>query len=301
MLHRLKRDKILLLMLAPGLIHLILFKYLPMFGIIIAFKHYSVFTGIWESPWAGLHYFQQFFNMPAAYELIRNTLLLGLYNIVWGFPAPIILAILLNEIRVNGFKRIIQTLTYLPHFVSVVVLMGMVTMFLSPVDGLINVILQWIGVKPIAFMQEASWFRTVFVTSGIWQEIGWGSIIYLAALTAISPSLYEAAEIDGASRLRRMIHVTLPGIMPAIIILFILRIGNLMEMSGGMFEKVFLLQNPATLEVSDVLTTYVYRIGLVSGNFSYGASIDMFTGVVGLLLIVGTNYFSKKVGEGSLW
>ncbi|MFS0724182.1 ABC transporter permease [Paenibacillus sp. 1P07SE] len=298
LLKRIKADRYLLIMLLPGVLYFLLFKYLPMFGVLIAFKNYNVFAGFMESDWVGMRYFRMFFDNPDAWPIIRNTLLLGIYRIIWGFPAPIILALLLNEIRIYRFKRFVQTVSYMPHFISTVVVTGMVAMFLSPTNGIVNLFLENFGVQPTAFLQNPNWFRTIYIASDIWQEVGWGSIIYLAALTTIDPSQYEAAAIDGASRWRQMISVTLPGIMPAIIILFILRVGNVLETG---FEKVYLLYNPATYDKADILATYVYRIGLTQGNYSYGTAIDLFTGVIGLLFVISANYMGRRAGETSLW
>ncbi|WP_246067139.1 ABC transporter permease [Paenibacillus koleovorans] len=293
-----KRDRVFLLLLLPAVLYYVLFKYAPMFGIIITFKKYEVFKGIWESNWVGVKYYIQFFQNPDAWPLFRNTLLLGLYNLIFGFPAPILLALVLNEVRITFVKRFVQTVSYLPHFISTVVVTGMAAMFLSPTTGIINEALVWLGMEPIAFLQKASWFRTIYVSTGIWQEIGWGSIIYLAALTTIDPQLYDAAEMDGASRIKKVWYITLPGILPAIVILFILRVGHILE-SG--FEKVYLLYNPATYETADIIPTYVYRMGIVQSNFSYGAAIDVFMGLIGLVLVVGVNRMARKVGEVSLW
>ncbi|MBO9609872.1 MAG: sugar ABC transporter permease [Paenibacillaceae bacterium] len=295
---KIKRDRYFLLLLLPGILYYALFKFAPMFGILIAFKNYHIFTGFWASEWVGLKYFRMFFDNPDAFVIIRNTFLLGVYRILFGFPAPIVLALLLNEVRLRAFKKTVQTITYLPHFISTVVVTGMTALFLSPVNGIVNEALGLFGVEPIAFLQQADWFRTVYVSTEIWQEIGWGSIIYLAALTTIDPHLYEAAGMDGAGRWRQMLYITLPGITPAIVILFILRIGQVME-SG--FEKVFLLYNPATYEKADILATYVYRAGLVENNYSYGSTIDLFMGVIGLVFVVTANAISRKVGETSLW
>lgn len=297
-LQQVMRDKYLLLLFAPTFVYLFIFKYLPMFGIVISFKRYNVYKGIWASEWVGLKYYQIFFENPDAWEIIRNTILLGGYKLFWGFPAPIILALLLNEVRHAFFKRFVQTVSYLPHFISTVVMCGMITMFLSPTSGFINEIIQGFGLKPITFLQEASWFRSIYVSSEIWQDIGWGSIIYLAALTTVDPSLYEASEIDGASRWKQTLHVTLPGIAPAIAILFILNIGRILEIG---FEKVYLLYNPATYETADIISTYVYRVGIEQGNFSYATAIDLFMGIVSLILVYSANYVSRKFGETSLW
>ncbi len=292
------RDKYLLILVAPTMLYILLFKYMPMFGIVIAFKRYVVNKGVWGSDWVGLRYFQQFFSNPDAYEIIRNTFILGGYKLLFGFPAPIILALLLNEVRVHVFKRFVQTVSYLPHFISTVVVSGMVVMLLSPTSGLINQIIGAFGFKPINFLMEAGWFRTVYVTSEVWQGIGWGSIIYLAALTSIDPQTYEAAEMDGANRWKQTWHVTLPGLTPAIAILLLLNVGSILEIG---FEKVFLLYNPSTYATADIISTYVFRMGIVGGNFSYGAAVDIFMGLISLVLVTGANYTSRRLADTSLW
>jgi putative aldouronate transport system permease protein len=292
------RDKYYLLLLAPLLIYYVLFKYVPMLGIVISFKQYNLMKGIWASDWVGLKYYYQFFANPDAFKVIRNTFLLGIYKLIFGFPIPIILAILLNELKSAIYKRFVQTVSYLPHFISTVVVAGMVTVFLSPSVGVVNKWLTVLGLHPVSFLQDADWFRTIYVASGIWQEAGWSSIIYLAALTAIDPSLYEAAEMDGASRWRKMRHITLPGIAPAIVIILILNIGNLIDIG---FEKVFLLYNAATYETADIISTYAYRVGIVQGNFSYGTAIDLFMGIIGLFFVISANYASRKLTETSIW
>jgi putative aldouronate transport system permease protein len=297
-LRKLDQSKYLLLLFLPTLIFYILFKYLPIFGIVISFKDYNLFKGILDSPWVGFKYYRMFFHSPDFFELIRNTFLLGLYKLIFGFPAPIILALILNEVRQSFFKKFVQTVSYLPHFISNVVVASMVLMFLSPSSGVVNQLIGALGMDPINFMSRPEFFRAIYVISEIWQHAGWETIIYLAALTAIDPLLYEAAEIDGASRWKQLFHVTLPGITPAIVILFILNIGNVLDIG---FEKVFLLYNPAIYQTSDILSTFVYRTGLGQGNFSYAAAIDLFTGIISLLFIYSANYISRKVGETSLW
>ncbi|MNI02641.1 putative multiple-sugar transport system permease YteP [compost metagenome] len=292
------RSKYLLLMFLPCLAYYLIFKYVPMFGIVVSFKDYNLYKGIWESDWVGLKYYKMFFNSPDFWVIMRNTLLLGIYKLVFGFPAPIILALLLNEVKNVVFKRFVQTVSYLPHFISNVVVAGMVVMFLSPSTGFINHIINSLGFQSIHFMNAPDMFRSIYVASEIWQHIGWETIIYLAALTSIDPSLYEAADMDGASRWRKLWHVTLPGVASTIIILLILNVGRVLEIG---FEKVFLLYNPATYSTADILSTYVYRTGLVSGNFSYAAAIDMFTGVVCLFFIYSTNYLSRRISQTSLW
>ncbi|WP_256257802.1 MULTISPECIES: sugar ABC transporter permease [unclassified Paenibacillus] len=285
-------------MFTPCLLYYLIFKYLPMGGIVISFKDYSLYKGIWESSWVGLKFYNMFFQSPDFWTLLRNTFLLGLYKLVFGFPAPIILALLLNEVKNAFFKRFVQTVSYLPHFISNVVVAGMVVMFLSPTSGIVNRFIESLGFDAIHFMVRPELFRTIYVSSEIWQHIGWETIIYLAALTSIDPALYEAADIDGASRWNKLWSVTLPGIAPAIIILFILNVGRVLEIG---FEKVFLLYNPATYSTADILSTYVYRTGLINGNFSYAAAIDMFTGIICLIFIYAANTLSRRLSETSLW
>ncbi|ETT69738.1 binding-protein-dependent transport systems inner membrane component [Paenibacillus sp. FSL R7-277] len=291
-------NKTLWLLFLPCLLYYLIFRYAPMFGLVITFKDYNLFKGIWASDWVGLKYYRMFFENPDFWPLMKNTLLLGLYKLVFGFPAPVILAILLNEVRKAAFKKFVQTVSYLPHFISNVIVASMVIMFLSPTGGLINNLLGTFGIGPINFMNEPGMFRGIYVLSEIWQHIGWETIIYLAALTAIDPQLYEAADMDGASRMRKIWHVTLPGISPAIVITLILNIGKVLEIG---FEKVFLMQNPAIYDTADIISTYVYRVGMEQGNFSYGASIDLFMGIISLIFIYSANYISRRVSETSLW
>jgi len=291
-------SKYLIFMSLPMLIYYLLFQYLPMFGIMIAFKNYNVRKGVWASDWVGFKYFDLFFSTPDFLILLKNTFLLGFYSIVWGFPAPLLLALLINEIRSSVFKRFVQTVSYLPHFISNVIVVSMLTMFLSPSGGLVNSIIGLLGFEPIYFLSLPEAFRTIYISSGIWQGIGWGTIIYLAALTTVDPHLYESADIDGAGRWKKMWHISIPSITPIIILLLILNIGGLL--STG-FEKVFLLYNPLTYETADIISTYVYRTGLVNGNFSYASAIGVFNGVTNLLLLLAANYLSKKYKQVSLW
>ncbi|QJD86893.1 sugar ABC transporter permease [Cohnella herbarum] len=298
-LKRMNDSKYLLLLFLPTALYYLIFEYGPMFGIVVAFKDYNTFAGVWASDWVGLKYFRIFlFENPDFLKLLRNTFLIGVYSLVWGFPAPIVLALFLNELRSNIFKRVVQTVSYLPHFISNVIIVSMIVMFLSPDGGLINKLIGLFGEEPIYFLSKSEMFRTIFVSSGIWQGVGWGTIIYLAALTSVDPHLYEAAELDGAGRWKKMIHVSLPGIVPIIIILLILNIGGLL---GTGFEKVFLLYNPMLYETADIFSTYTYRVGLLQGNFSYATAIGVFNGVVGFVLIVLTNYIARKTRETSLW
>lgn len=293
-----KRDKFLLLLSALPITYYIIFHYIPMYGAIIAFKDFSPMKGILGSPWVGLKWFKEFFDSAFCYRLIRNVLLINIYSILWGFPIPIIFALLLNEIKDGPFKRFVQTVSYLPHFISVVVIVGIMVNFLSPTDGVINMFIKKLGYQPINFMNEAKWFRTIYISSDIWQSFGWNSIIYLAALSSIDPSLYEAAKIDGANRWKQTIHITIPGILPTIIILLILRMGNMMSIG---FEKIILMYSPATYEVADVISTYVYRVGILGGEFSFGAAIGLFNSLINFILLLLVNNISRKLSNIALW
>lgn len=294
-----RRHHILYLMSIPLILYYALFQYGPMYGVIMAFQDYNIRDGIWGSEFVGLENFTKFFQSSQCWRLIRNTLSISIQSIIFSFPAPLILALLLNEIKSNKFKRVVQTVTYLPHFISVVVVCGMLHQFLAR-DGFITSMLSAIGLvenKNLLGIKEL--FQPIFIFSGIWQEVGWGSIIYLAALTGIDEQLYEAAMIDGANRWKRILHVTLPGIAPTIIMMLILRMGSVMSVG---YEKIILLYNPQTYETADVLSTYIYRYGL-GGSFDYGytTAIGVFSPVINLILIVAANQISRKVSETSLW
>lgn len=298
LLGQVKRDRIFLLLLAPVLVYYILFKYVPMFGIVISFMDYNLFKGIKGSPWVGLKYYKQFFENRDAFVIIKNTVLLGGYKLLFGFPAPVILALMLNELKGKIFKRFVQSVSYLPYFLSTVVVSSMIVMLLSPSTGWLNLMIQRLGFPAINFLQEAEWFRTIYVSSEIWQQAGWSSIIFLAAITTIDPQLYEAATVDGAGRLKQIWHVTLPGIATTVVIMFILQIGQVLEIG---FEKVFLLSNVATYDTSDIISTFVYRVGLLQGGYSYGTAIDLFMGIIGFVLVYASNKLSRRYGETSLW
>ncbi|MEH7414483.1 ABC transporter permease subunit [Neobacillus drentensis] len=286
------------LLIIPSVLYFIIFKYIPMLGTIIAFKDYSVVQGIMGSPWAGLKYFKLFFDNPAAWDLIKNTLFISLYDIAACFPLPIILAIALNEIRQGRFKKFVQIVTYAPYFISTVVLVSMIIVLTSPRLGIFNHILEAIGLHSINFMGDPGLFRSIYVWSDVWQFTGYSAVIYLAALSGIDTSLYEAAKIDGASRLQKIIHVDLPGIMPAITIILILTVGNVM---GVGFEKIYLMQNPLNLDTSEVLSTYVYKMGLLNANYSFAGAIGLFNSVVNLILLLLANLFAKRISGNSLW
>lgn len=292
-----KKYKYLYLMVLPVLLYYILFQYLPMYGAQIAFKDFTPGKGIWDSPWVGLKHFKSFINSVYFFRVFRNTLMISFLDLIFGFPAPIILALLLNELRNEKFKRTVQTITYLPHFISLVVVCGMIVDFAAS-DGVINSIITSLGGEKIMLLQEPKYFRTIYVGSSIWQGIGWGSIIYLAALSGIDPSLYEAAIMDGAGRFKQLLNVTIPGIMPTIVILLILNIGKMMNVG---FEKVILLYSPATYETADVISSFVYRRGLRESNWSFGSAVGLLNSVINVILITGSNYISRRLNETSLW
>lgn len=273
----LKMNGDLYLLMLPVLAYLLVFEYVPMYGLLIAFQDFSAMKGIWESPWVGFDHFERFFQSYYFGRLLANTLGISLYQLAVGFPFPIILALCINEVRNKYFKGLVQTVTYAPHFLSTVVLVGMIMIFLSPQYGVANMVLKWFGIGTISFMTEPAWFKTIYVLSGIWQNMGWNSIIYLAALAGIDPQLHEAARIDGASRLQRILHVNVPGIMPTIVVLLLLQIGTMMGLG---FEKAFLLQNSLNMESSDIIATYVYRTGIVEGQFSFSAAVGLFNSVI---------------------
>jgi putative aldouronate transport system permease protein len=293
----LARNRSVYLMLAPVLAYFIVFQYVPMLGAVIAFKDFNPATGIQGSPWVGLDWFRQFFDSLFVGRVIANTILINVYDVLVGFPAPIVLALLLNELTSTRFRQFVQTVTYLPHFISVVVVSGMLLDFLAR-DGVVGQIVASFGGTPQAVMSDPDWFRTVYVGSEIWQSVGWGSIIYLAALAGINPTLYEAARIDGANRWQRLRHITLPGILPIIATLLVLRLGQMMTVG---FEKIILLYNPATYETADVISTYVYRHGILDANYSYAAAVGLFNSAVAMVLLVVANKLSRRWSGTSIW
>lgn len=291
-------SKYLLILIAPCFIYYVLFHYLPMWGILISFKDYSPFKGFFASPWVGLKHYRAFLGNPDAWRLIKNTFLLSLYSLLWGFPVPIFFALVLNEVRNLRFKKVVQTVSYMPHFISTVVVVGMINMFLSPSRGIVNTFIEKMGFEKINFMLDPRYFRSIYVISGIWQSMGWNAIIYIAALSNIDQQLYEAAAIDGANKFKRIIYITIPCIAPTIIITFLLRTGSLLSIG---FEKAFLMQAPATYSTSDVLSTYVYRQGLMSGNYSYASAVGMFNSVVNLAFLMISNFLARRFSDISLW
>jgi len=285
-------------MIAPGLLFFVIFKYIPLFGSVIAFQNFNVFFGVFESPWVGLQHFVDLFTFPDLIQILRNTLIISFYQLVFGFPAPIILALLLNEVRKMAFKRTIQTVVYLPHFLSWVIVGGLVLNFLSPHSGLLNSVLQELGGKPIYFMMDPKYFRTIVVTSGIWKDVGWGTIIYLAAMASIDKQLYEAAQVDGAGRFRQAMNITVPALLPTIMVLLLLQISGILDLG---FEQIYILLNPMVTNVGDVFDTFIYRVGLVGGQFSYTTAIGLFKSIVSFILIVGANKLSKKLTGSSIY
>jgi putative aldouronate transport system permease protein len=268
-----------------------------MYGALIAFKDYRPAVGVWGSPWVGFKHFQAFFSSYFFARILKNTLVLSIYSLIFGFPAPIILALLLNELRIGWYKRIIQTITYIPHFISVVIICGIIVNFVK-MDGLISLLVKHMGGYDGNLLLKAEYFRSIYVISGIWQQIGWGSIIYLATLAGIDPELYEAAIIDGAGRWKQTLSITLPCLLPTITILLILRIGDLMNVG---FEKVMLLYNAGIYDTADIISTYVYRQGILSAQFSFSSAIDLFNSIIGCILVILANKFSKKMTDNSLW
>ena len=294
---KIKKCKYLYIMMLLPIIYYILFHYLPLYGVLIAFKDYKIAKGVWGSPWVGFKWFEKFLADPYFWKLVKNTLLLNIYGLLWGFPVPILLALMLNEVTNAKFKRAIQTVSYLPHFISTVVVCGMVMNFLS-LDGIINQIIAAFGFDKIQFMVLPEWFRTIFTASGIWQTCGWTSIIYLSALTSVDQEILEAAMIDGENRFQRIKSVTLPSIAPTISIMLIMQIGRLMSLG---YEKIILLYNGSTYETADVISTYVYRRGILSADFSYSTAVGLFQSVIGVILLVASNQISKKLSDSSLW
>lgn len=288
---------LLWLIALPGILHFIVFKYVPMLGNVIAFQDYSIFSGIADSPWVGFQHFANMFTYAEFYHILTNTLLISLYSILFGFPAPLVLALLLNEIRRAWFKRSVQTLLYLPHFLSWVIV-GSLFINLLSIDGFLNTILSWLGLPGKDYLTQPEYFRSILVSIGIWKEMGWGMIIYLAALSGINPNLYEAAMVDGAGRFRQMWSITLPSLLPAIVVLFLLRVGHVLDSN---VEQVLILLNPLVRDVGEVIDTYVYRVGLLGAQFSLTTAIGIFKSLVGLLLVVGLNALSRKTTGESIY
>ncbi len=292
-----RANRELYIIFIPVLVFYLIFHYAPMYGAVIAFKNYRPAIGIVESPWVGFDHFSSFFTSYYFWVLLRNTLVLSFSSLLFGFPAPVLLALLINELKSKRFARIVQTITYMPHFISLVVVCGMIIQFTKS-NGFITNILTKVGYPQQSLLSNPKAFVPIYVISGIWQEIGWGSIIYLAALAGIDQELYEAAEIDGAGKLKRAIHITMPGILPTIVVLFIMRVGRIMSMGG---EKVILLYNPAIYDTADVISSYVYRRGIENTDWSFSSAVGLFNSVISFALVISINALSKKVSQMSLW
>ena len=288
----------LYLIMLPGLLYFLVFRYIPMVNAVIAFKNYNVVAGIWGSPWVGFKHFEMFFNNPVFWTLLKNTLTLSLYALLVGFPIPIMLAIALNEVRDGLFKRSVQLVTYAPYFISTVVMVSMIMLLLAPRLGIVNTGLQALGLPPTNLLGRPDAFPSIYVWSGVWQNTGYAAIVYLAALAGIDPTLYEAAKVDGASRLQKIINIDLPGIMPVAVIILILTVGSLLAIG---FEKVYLLQNPLNLSTSEIIPTYVYKIGLLNANFSFATAVGLFNSAINMVLLVLVNAWAKRVSDISLW
>ncbi|MGC6589650.1 ABC transporter permease subunit [Paenibacillus sp. FSL W7-1332] len=288
----------LYLLVIPPVLYFIIFKYLPMANAVLAFKNYNVVKGIWGSPWVGTQYFEMFFRNPAFATLIKNTLYISFYQLIVGFPIPILLALALNEVKSARFKKTVQMVTYAPYFISTVVMVSIIMLFLSPRLGIVNTITGALGFEAVNYLGEPGMFRTIYVLSDVWQTMGYSAVIYLAALAGVDPSLYEAAKVDGANRFQKILNVDLPGILPAAVIILILSVGNIMALG---FEKMYLLQNPLNLSTSEIISTYVYKIGLLNANYSFATAVGLFNSLINLVLLLVVNAIAKRASNTSLW
>ncbi len=295
---RIKKNKFMYLMILPGILYFLIYKYLPMYGLIIAFQDYKPYLGISGSEWVGFDHFKRLFSEPDFWFIFRNTLLLFVLQLVIFFPIPIFLALMLNEVRNQAFKKTVQTIVYIPHFMSWVIIVSICYVILTLDGGVVNGILESLGFQKINFLLSDEWFRPMYILQVIWREAGWGTIIFLAAIAAVDPQLYEAARMDGANRLQQMIHITLPAIKSVIVVLLILKIGDILELG---FEHVFLLLNASNRNVAEIFDTYVYTTGLQQGQFSYSTAVGFFKGIVGLILVMFANWLAKKSGEEGVY
>lgn len=293
-----RRDYQLYIMMLPVVVYLFIFAYIPIYGVQIAFKDYNVGQGILGSPWVGFDNFTRFFRSFQFWNVLKNTLVLSLYGLIAGFPIPILLALMVTQVRREGFKKFVQTVTYAPHFISEVVVVGMLFIFLSPTSGIVNIGLGKLGVQAVNFPAEPSMYKHLYVWSGVWQGAGWGSIIYIAALSAVSPELYEAARIDGASKFQQIVHIDFPSILPTATILLIMNAGSIMNQGA---QKAFLMQTGTTAASQEIIATYVYKVGLIQNQFSYSSAIGLFNNVINIILLVTVNTVSRRLSENSLW
>lgn len=285
-------------MLFPALLGFLIFNYFPMYGVTMAFKDFRFIDGLWNSPWVGMKYFNEFFESYYFWRVLRNTLGISLLKLVFGFPAPIVLALLFNELFHEKFKKVAQTLSYLPYFMSWVVLAGIFTEIFSPSRGVVNYVLSWFNIEPIYFLASPGHFINIVVLTYVWQSVGWGTIIFLAAIAGINQESYEAATIDGANRYQQMVHITLPSLLPVITIVFIINLGGIL--SAG-FDQIFNLYNTAVLPVADIIDTYVYRMGIVKANYSFAAAVGFFQNIIGLILVLGANVIVKRFNNHGIW
>lgn len=293
-----RKGLIALAFVAPGLVYYLLFRYAPMWGNLIAFQEYNPFKGFMESKWVGLKHFQVFFQSTYCSQLIMNTLAISCYTILFGFPIPIAFALLLSEVRFGRFRSAVQSISYFPHFISVVIICGLLKQYLAVTDGIVNAMIAALGGERINFLQDPRWFRTVYIASGIWQDVGWSSIIYFATLTPVDTTLFEAAELDGASRWQKICHICIPSLIPTMVTLLLMQLGNVMNVG---FEKVLLLQTPSTFSTSDILSTYVYRMGITQMKYSFASAVGLFNNLVGLAILILFNTLAKKLADTSLW
>ncbi len=298
LMHYWRMNWVLHVFLLPGMAFLIVFRYIPMAGVIVAFKDYDIIKGVFDSPWIGMQNFGYLATSRDFWRVLSNSIEISIMRMVWSFPAPLLLALMLNEMKRVKYKRVMQTILYLPHFISWVIVVGLLQNLLSPTSGVLNYVRSALGFKPVAYLANQNTIRSVLVVAEIWKSAGWGTIVYMAAITGIDPSLYEAAMIDGASRLKRIWHITLPSISGTIIVLLILRVGSLM--SNG-FEEIYLLQNSITIEVMEVFEVYSYTVGMKEGRYSFSTAVGIFQSVIGCILLFGTNALSRKVKGAGLW
>jgi putative aldouronate transport system permease protein len=288
----------LYILILPTVIFFLIFRYAPLYGIQIGFKDFTLVKGIWGSPWIGFDNFIRFFNSNMFWVVIRNTLGINFFGLITGFPITIFVALMLNMVPNQKFKKTVQTITYAPHFISVVVLVGMLNLFLSPRSGLVNQIINFLGGESIMFMGKANWFQPIYIASGIWQSTGWGTILFLATLASVNPELYESAIVDGANKIKRVIYIDIPSLMPTIVILLILNMGNMLDVG---FQKVFLMQNDLNLITSEVISTYVYKVGMIRADYSFSTAIGLFEAITGSILLLTANRIAKSLGQSSLW
>lgn len=292
------RDKYLLLLLLPVVLHYIIFSYIPMYGLILAFKDYKIDLGFFGSPWVGFKYFEQFFNSVYLWRLIRNTLVLNVYSLVFGFPIPILFALALNELKLSRFKKFVQTTSYFPYFISTVIVISLLYTFFNSTDGIVTRSLEILGYSNSNILSDPAWFRSLYVWSGIWQNFGWNSIMYIAAMSAIDPQIYEAATIDGISRLKKSIYITIPSIMPTIVLLFLLGIGNMLSTNT---EKLVLMLVPSVYETGDTIASYVYRSGIEKADYGFSTAVGLFSSVLNYMLLITANKIARHTNETSLW